>query len=250
MRRKAAALPRESGEWRARLTGIVTQGDLINLIIKEEPDAITRTLAMMAFNPAIGRVLKAGSVAQFSSLMVELIPKLYGLPTRDRFEAWHKDACIRIVESFKTRSEGSLSYGQAQKPLNVFLKVYTAWAKQPTVALADSLLPFLHVPLDSVLMKCIAREFPGEYAAKIAPIRRRRIEWTHERVNSLGGQKFSKTLVGSVIGSEFSLTAIDEEIYKAWQDMLRSFWPGAPVRLDTLWAVNRIEGQFLGNPAE
>ena len=223
----------------------MTHSDLISLIFREEPDAITRTLAMMAFNPAIGRVLEKGSVNRFASLMIELIPKLYGIPSRERFEAWHKDACIRIMDSFKTTRGERLSYGRAQKGLNVFLKVYVAWAKQPTRELANDLLPFLHVPLDSLLMKCIAREFPEEYAAKIAPIRNRRIEWNHERVNRAGGQVFSKSLIKSAMGAEFSLTAIDEETYKAWQDMLHVFWPAEPVRLDTLWAVERMQDEVV-----
>ena len=57
--------------------------ELTNLLIGKEPNAITRTLAMMAYNPAIGRVLEKGGVDRFADLMVETIPKFYGLVTRD-----------------------------------------------------------------------------------------------------------------------------------------------------------------------
>lgn len=33
---------------------------------------------MMAYNPAIGRVLEKGGVDRFADLMVETVPKFYG----------------------------------------------------------------------------------------------------------------------------------------------------------------------------
>ena len=131
--------------------------ELTRLLAGKEPEAITRTLAMMAYNPAIGRVLEKGGVDRFADLMLETIPKLYGLVTRDHFESVHAGACERILASFKTNRGQNLSYGQAQKPLNVFLKVYVDWAKRPDTALAEKLTPLLHVPLDSLLMEFVAR---------------------------------------------------------------------------------------------
>jgi len=131
--------------------------ELVRLLIGKEAEAITRTLAMTAYNPAIGRVLEKGGVEGFTDLMLETIPKFYGLVTRDHFESVHAGACERILASFKTNRGQNLSYGQAQKPLNVFLKVYVDWAKRPDTALAEKLTPLLHVPLDSLLMEFVAR---------------------------------------------------------------------------------------------
>ncbi len=89
--------------------------ELTRLLARKEPEAITRTLAMMAYNPAIGRVLEKGGVDRFADLMLETIPKLYGLVTRDHFESVHAGACERILASFKTNRGQNLSYGQAQK---------------------------------------------------------------------------------------------------------------------------------------
>src|SRR6266850_1775800 len=98
---------------------------LVQLLTGREPEAIVRTLAMMAYIPAIGRVLKKGGVIRFVGLMNELVPHLYTAQgAREDFDAWHAGACRQIVENFKTAKDRTLSYGQAQKPLNVFLKVY------------------------------------------------------------------------------------------------------------------------------
>lgn len=99
------------------------KAQLIVLLQSKEPEAIIRILAMMAYNPAIGRVLERDGVNRFGDLMVETVPKFYGLVTRERFDSIHAETCERILASFKTARGESLSYGQAQKPTNVFLKV-------------------------------------------------------------------------------------------------------------------------------
>ncbi len=142
---------------------------------------------------------------------------------------------------FRTNRQKSLSYGQAQKPLNVFLKVYVDWAKQPTRELADKLAPFLHVPLDSLLMEFFSRELPEEYQSHIAVLRRHRVQRTAERLAMVTGEKYSQALTGAVIGKEFSLGAIDAETYFAWQQLFRALYPAKPVMLDIIWFTERQE---------
>lgn len=217
---------------------------LLQMIVGKESDAITRTLAMMAYNPAIGRVLEKGGVDRFADLMMETIPKFYGLPTRDRFEKIHSETCDRICSTFKTARNESLSYGQAQKPLNVFLKVYIDWSGQPTHELAASLRPFLHVPLDSLLMEFIAREFPDEYQARICPVRERLAARMAGRLENANPKMVSRSW-----GKEFSLTGIvTKEIYLCWQELLRELYPGKPVALDIIWVSERARIRASGKP--
>ena len=111
--------------------------ELSRTLVGREPEAILRTLAMMSYNPAIGRVLQQGGVAQFSDLMYELVPQLYTAQgSVGDFDRWHTNTCDRILKSFKTARAQTLSYGQAQKAVNVFLKVFVDWAKQPSRDLA------------------------------------------------------------------------------------------------------------------
>ena len=111
---------------------------LVQLLVGREPEAILRTLAMMAYNPAIGRVLAEGGVSRFADLINERIPKLYGSVTRDTFMAFHDETCGRILVDFKTARGQTLSYGQAQKPLNVFLKVMSTGRNSRRVRLRST----------------------------------------------------------------------------------------------------------------
>jgi hypothetical protein len=42
------------------------QAGLTQYLVGREPEAVIRTFAMMAYNPAIGRVLEGGSVVRFA----------------------------------------------------------------------------------------------------------------------------------------------------------------------------------------
>ena len=113
------------------------QAGLATLLVGREPEAIIRTLAMMSYNPAIGRVLEEGGVLRFADLMAASIPNIYTALIGRTFDTWHAEICDKILADFKTSRGEKLSYGQAQKPLNVFLKVYVDWAKLPSRELAE-----------------------------------------------------------------------------------------------------------------
>jgi hypothetical protein len=215
------------------------KSELVQLISGKEPEAVTRTMAMMAYNPAIGRVLESGGVGKFADIVVEMLPRFYGLVTREHFETIHAQTCERILASFRTNKGKNLSYGQAQKPWNVFLKVYVDWAGRPTPDLAQKLAPLLHVPLDSLVMKFMAREFRAEYDTRIAKLRRQLIEHASQRLAGHLPDATPRMIGQALLGSEFSLVGMNKEMYLAWQEFLRSLWPGKPVVLDTIWFLER-----------
>jgi hypothetical protein len=214
------------------------QAGLAQYLVGREPEAIIRTLAMMAYNPAIGRVLEGGSVVRFADLMAVEIPKIYSALIQGSFDDWHSRMCARILAEFKTAKGEKLSYGQAQKPLNVFMKVYVDWAKLPSRELAEKLTPALHCPLDSVVMKFIKREFADAYEERVGLVRRHKLDRVAERAREIAGSS-SRAVAKRIVGNEFSLAAIDKDIYLQWQDLFRSLWPGKPVQLDLIWALER-----------
>ena len=126
----------------------------------------------------------------------------------------HKETISRLIREIQTAKGNSLSYGQAQKPLNVFLKVYVDWAHKPSSEIRDRLIPFLHVPLDSVLMKTIKHNFPNAYSREIKP----HVRDSHR---------------------EFSLVALNPVLYNKWQEFFREQHPRRPLIFDIAWELNR-----------
>ena len=92
----------------------------------QEEEAAIRAMAFMAYNPAIGRVLGKGGVEAFCEMAVKRVRSLRKLTTAAKFDAFHHSWVKEIIQRIPRNSRShdrECSYGQAQKPVNVFLKL-------------------------------------------------------------------------------------------------------------------------------
>jgi len=187
------------------------QADLLRKLKEEEPRARLGTLAFMSFNASIGWVLAKGSVATFTKMVDERLPDLGRITCQQDFDEFHYEFLQEFMSTVKRPKGEPVVYGQAQKPLNVFLKVYVDWASLPNQEVAGRIRPLLHVPLDSILMGQVKRLFPvlcdkivgPAYAGHAPPVQLRLVD--HEKK------------------------------YLAWQACFRAICPDKPVLLDVLW---------------
>jgi hypothetical protein len=176
---------------------------------KLENQAVFCTLAMMSYNPSIGRVLEKGGVNEFIRIATKEFLLIDSIQTREEFDSWHEQFVVMLQNQIKTASGRTPSHGQAQKPINVFLKVYVDWARLPKTESAMRLRPYLHVPLDSVIMRYTRQKFLDFY------------------------QKHSLRFV--------SLAGIDKNLYYRWQKCFREILPKKPLLIDVFWAENRFK---------
>jgi len=188
--------------------------EFIEELIKREDESIVSVIAFTTYNPSIGRVLEAGGIKKFQQIAGALVKTLPGVMTAHDFDAIHSRTVSRLIREFRTARGIEVSYGQAQKPINVFLKVYVDWAHRPSREVRSRLLPFLHVPLDSILMKAIKARCPAWYSSKIKP------QITAPQ-------------------QAFSLSKLDKKLYRSWQNFFRQQYPQKPLVFDIAWAVNR-----------
>jgi len=208
---------------------------IIPKLRQSEREAIIEGLAMMTYNPSIGRVLEKGGVDKFRDLMIEKTRRLEEIKSEAEFDDFHDSIVETIKKEFKTTKGESLSYGQAQKPLNVFLKVYVDWAGQPCLEKVNQLRKFLHVPLDSILMKEIKAHFPDEYKKYVVTT------YDSVRNNFKKHKEIDESVLRKMIdSSNFSLQRmIFKEMYYAWQQCARAIHPEKPILLDVLWSLKR-----------
>ena len=185
----------------------------IEKLKKREKQSIIEVMAFMSYNPSIGRVLKKGGVKVFQEMAIQEVSKLEEINTMEDFDTFHKKWMSKFIDKIKTNKGLECSYGQAQKAINVFLKLFVDWANLPDENTAKKMLPFLHVPLDKILMKNVRIEYPEFYKREIKPLQ---------------GYNYS-----------FSLSKVDEEIYNKWQDFFRKEYPEKPLLFDITWAINR-----------
>lgn len=68
--------------------------------------------------------------------------------TRTAFESWHQKVCSDYLQFYKTKYKYELSFGKAQKILNMTFKyLYCGWRENHPEAFA-----FCHMPLDSIIL--------------------------------------------------------------------------------------------------
>lgn len=209
-------------------------------LTKNEEESVIAGLAMMSYSPSIGRVLERGGVDKFKSLMVEKAKTLHGIKSQREFDEYHDSIVETIVKELKTARGDDLSYGQAQKPLNVFLKVYVDWASLPNAEKAHQLRSLLHVPLDSILMKAIKTIFHVEYEEYVAnrydTIRDKFRRFLVERGNEID----ESSLRRYIDPSNLQLAQIhSKEMYYAWRLCARAIYPEKPILLDVYWHLER-----------
>jgi len=187
----------------------------IEKLKKREKQSIREVMAFMSYNPSIGRVLEKESVKVFQDMAVRKSDELRKIRTREDFDGFHEEWVHEFVRKIKTNKNQRCSYGQAQKAINVFLKLLVDWASRPDRNTAIKLRPFLHVPLDKILMKKIKEQYPYFYKEKIGPLQKH--------------------------NSAFSLSRVDKRTYGRWQDFFRKKCPRKPLLFDIAWAIHRRE---------
>ncbi len=152
---------------------VAPKGIDISELVLAEREAIDKTLIMMAYNPSCARIFSTDANGNIKGIIYSFIARIDEFDNQDQFDKAHREALEEIVGKVENRKSGKastkISYGQAQKGLNVFLKVYVDWANLPTLDVAAKVKKFLHCPLDSVVMNYIRIREPGLYKKYQSP---------------------------------------------------------------------------------
>lgn len=191
---------------------------LISNLKKREPTEIIKVMASLSYNQSIGRVLSKGGVRIFSSMATKYVKKLSFIRSIDDYDKFHLNWTKQFIKRIENNKKRQCSFGQAQKAINVFLKVYCDWAKCPNSKTANHLIPFLHVPLDRILMNEVAKKFPEFFNENIQSIRK-----TNHTIKNYN----------------HSLSRIKKSEYVAWQIFFRESNRRKPILFDIIWAINR-----------
>ena len=148
--------------------------------------------------------------------------ELESFESAKEFDERHHAWIGTILQVLRTNRQQNLTYGQAQKTINVFLKFYVDWASRPTPQSAARLRPWLHCPLDKVVMEALRSRNTAAWHQRI---------WEPHYRGRVGHQQRS------------SMSTVNEPAYRAWQAWIRELSPGKPVLIDAIWSLSRpIQG--------
>ncbi len=127
---------------------------LLDLKAKEEL-SVVRGLGSLAFVRAQGRTLEERSQEKVLAQLWVIRGELESIQSPEQFDQRHHAWVENALQVLRTNRNNQLAYGQGQKTINVFLKFYVDWASRPTSDAAARLRPWLHCPLDRVVMEAL-----------------------------------------------------------------------------------------------
>lgn len=211
---------------------------LIQHLRDSEVEVVVKELAMAEIMLArmVPRFEK-NCISKFQSLAWEYSKKLVNIASVGDFDMFHKEFVTAFREQIKSENGDSASYGEAQKPINLFLKSYVDRFAIPGEITARILRPFLHVPLDKVVTSYFRSHFREDHNRFIAPV--------HREINQLVKAK-NPGLSARIPDSFLSqLKYIEEDEYSAWQNWFRQIYPERPVLLDNVWFFERPKAKSL-----
>jgi hypothetical protein len=196
-----------------------TTSQLLLELRANEDRAIVRGLGSLAFVRGQGRTLERRSQEKVLELLWTIRGELDSIGSRDEFDRRHHVWVDTVVQALRTNRQGQLAYGQGQKTINVFLKFYIDWASRPSAEIASRFRPWLHCPLDRVIME--------ELRSHDKETWRRRIWEPHYKPRRVPYQQHA------------SMSMITEPAYRAWQDWIRELSPEKPILMDAMWSLRR-----------
>lgn len=205
---------------------------LIQRLKDSEVEVITKELAMAEI--MLGRMVprfEKDCIPRFQTLAWQYSKRLISIVSMADFDTFHREFVAAFQEQIKSEDSGSASYGEAQKPINLFLKSYVDRFAIPGEVTARRLRPFLHVPLDKVIIRYFRSNFREDYDRFITPIHRQINQQI--RVEHPGP---SAKMPDSLLSQ---LKYMQQDEYLAWQNWFRQVYPDRPVLLDNVWFFER-----------
>lgn len=190
----------------ARVAVNPTSPEAIRTVSKRAYRDLSRTLHGIGTHPD-----KTTLLENTHNSLREFVTGLEKVRTRDEFDALHDAWCKNRIRFFSEhphpgRTTFTLTYGQAQKWINMALK-YLAVLDHPAV---DRIYPHLHVPIDSIVYEEAAHPTTGIGVPRPPGS----VAWS--RLNQDQYRDYQQRLRDSITGtSDGTLTPLDWEA-RAW----------------------------------
>lgn len=212
--------------------GMTDYVSLIEHLKNTESEVIAKELA--GGEMMLGRMVprfEKDCIPKFQAVTWQYSRKLIDISSLTGFDTFHREFVAVFRQQIKSKDGAYASYGEAQKPINLFLKSYVDRFAILGEAVRRRLRPFLHVPLDSVIIGYFRSNFRHDYDRHIAPV--------HAQISQLMKAQnpgFSTKMPNGLLSQ---LQYLQEHEYLAWQNWFREIHPARPVLLDNLWFFER-----------
>ncbi|MCL2150554.1 MAG: hypothetical protein FWH51_06500 [Dehalococcoidia bacterium] len=183
---------------------------------------------------------------KFQELGWQFSRRLRSINTADEFDTHHHEFVTAFRDTIKTRHGTIISYGEAQQPINIFLKDYVDNIHLLGSSEAARLRQCLHVTMDGVMIYYLQSFFYEDYLRHIAPHNDACGYFDNGRAAHFHHQDLSQSQLTQLL-------FIGRDNYYAWQNWFRLIYPNRPSLLDAIWSIARqtlfAKGLYWGTPS-
>lgn len=176
--------------------------------------------------------LERNFFSKFQELGWSFSKRLKSVGCQSEFDSFHHSFVQSFRQEIRGRSGTQISYGEAQKPVNIFLKEYVEKSGLLDKSRVELLSPLLHVTLDGVMILYLESFFRDDYQSFIAPVDAACGHIETEKLTSFHKKDISESHLTQLMFFNY-------EVYAAWQAWFRRIFPERPVLLDAVWSIAR-----------
>ncbi len=120
------------------------------------------------FEKGVSQKLKDDCRASVVKLIETEIKNCNSIDTIEKYEKFHDSLCLRIIDCYDNKTIAQITYGQAQKWVNMTMK-YLCVLYEGQCDWLNKIYSFLHIPIDSIILDKARKEFPNEFPVNNTP---------------------------------------------------------------------------------
>ena len=120
------------------------------------------------FEKGVSQKLKDDSRTRVIELIETKIKKCNSIDTVEKYNEFHDSLCLRMIDCYDNQTIAQITYGQAQKWVNMTMK-YLCVLYEGQCDWLNKIYSFLHIPIDSIILDKAKKEFPNEFPVNNTP---------------------------------------------------------------------------------
>lgn len=120
------------------------------------------------FEKGVSQKLKNDCRTRVVKLIETVIKKCNSIDTVEKFDEFHDSLCSCIIDYYDNQTIAEITYGQAQKWVNMTMK-YLCVLYEGQCDWLNKIYSFLHIPIDSIILDKAKKEFPNEFPVNNIP---------------------------------------------------------------------------------
>jgi hypothetical protein len=120
------------------------------------------------FEKGVSQMRKNDCRTRVVELIETEIKNCNSIDTLEKYDEFHDSLCLRIIDCYDNQTIAEITYGQAQKWVNMTMK-YLCVLYEGQCDWLNKIYSFLHIPIDSIILDKAKKEFQNEFSVNNTP---------------------------------------------------------------------------------